>query len=264
MVITCVLLFLFDGPAAKVRRLYDIANVLTTLGLIRKKTFMAPNHRKMPGYSWAGPSLDQIKTIRKSAKFESTRLCRYYNYLFVEQDFACNNNWFPTCAHTLPPNAAVFRKSEANLYPFYSRRKGNGGGGSSLTRKPSFGSMRPFLHQYEVKVDGSHTTSNQPNSAPSSPLKSKGSGFKRSLSFGAGPPRKVLPKQPLTQSSLAAALMNQKRSDALSQPLMQNQKRSDGHSRQESVPGTSVVTTPISMLPAKCVVARQRKFWVHV
>ena len=51
--------------AAKVRRLYDIANVLTTLQLIRKKTFLAPNHRKMPGYSWAGPSMDQIRAIRK-------------------------------------------------------------------------------------------------------------------------------------------------------------------------------------------------------
>jgi hypothetical protein len=50
-------------PTAKVRRLYDIANVLTTLGLIRKKTFLAPNHRKMPGYSWAGPSIDQIQEI---------------------------------------------------------------------------------------------------------------------------------------------------------------------------------------------------------
>ena len=50
---------------AKVRRLYDIANVLTTLGLIRKKTFLAPNHRKMPGYSWAGPSLEEIKKIGK-------------------------------------------------------------------------------------------------------------------------------------------------------------------------------------------------------
>ena len=55
----------FSLPLAKVRRLYDIANVLTTLGLIRKKTFLAPNHRKMPGYSWAGPTLDQIQTIRE-------------------------------------------------------------------------------------------------------------------------------------------------------------------------------------------------------
>ena len=59
---------------AKVRRLYDIANVLTTLGLIRKKTFLAPNHRKMPGYSWAGPTLDQIETIRKSAVVHVTQV----------------------------------------------------------------------------------------------------------------------------------------------------------------------------------------------
>ena len=50
---------------AKVRRLYDIANVLTTLGLIKKKTFLAPYHRKMPGYAWAGPSIQEIQAIRK-------------------------------------------------------------------------------------------------------------------------------------------------------------------------------------------------------
>lgn len=55
-----------DTPyTAKVRRLYDIANVLTTLGLIKKKTFLAPNHRKMPGYAWAGPSIQEIQAIRK-------------------------------------------------------------------------------------------------------------------------------------------------------------------------------------------------------
>lgn len=45
------------------RRLYDIANVLTTLDLIKKKTFMAPNHRKMPGYTWCGPTLEEIDAI---------------------------------------------------------------------------------------------------------------------------------------------------------------------------------------------------------
>ena len=49
--------------AAKVRRLYDIANVLTTLELIRKKTFLAPNHRKMPGYVWCGPNMADINAV---------------------------------------------------------------------------------------------------------------------------------------------------------------------------------------------------------
>ena len=52
--------------SAKVRRLYDIANVLTTLELIRKKTFLAPNHRKMPGYVWCGPSMAVIDTVCKT------------------------------------------------------------------------------------------------------------------------------------------------------------------------------------------------------
>lgn len=45
------------------RRLYDIANVLTTLELIKKKTFMAPNHRKLPGYTWCGPPMEDIAAI---------------------------------------------------------------------------------------------------------------------------------------------------------------------------------------------------------
>ncbi len=85
----------------------------------------------------------------------------------------------------------MFRKSEATLYPFYSKRKG-GPGGVALTRKPSFGSVRPFLHQYEVKGHAARSVSSQPNSAPSTPVKTKESGFKRSLSFGAGVHKKPL------------------------------------------------------------------------
>ena len=83
-------------------------------------------------------------------------------------------------------STAVFRKSEYNLYPFYSKKKGAGGkAGVALSRKPSLGSVRPFLHQYEVKAPG---TDGLPNSAPTTPIKSQG-GFRRSLSFGAGPSR---------------------------------------------------------------------------
>jgi hypothetical protein len=68
----------------------------------------------------------------------------------------------------------------------------------ALTRKPSFGSMRPFLHQYEVKGQ-TRTVSCGANSAPSSPVKSKESGFKRSLSFGAG-----VRKKPVVSAAAAA------------------------------------------------------------
>lgn len=103
---------------------------------------------------------------------------------------------------------AVFRKSEFNLYPFYSKKRG-GGGSVALTRKPSFGNMRPFLHQYEVK-GYARTVSCGPNSAPSSPVKSKESGFKRSLSFGAGARKKPVlhppsPRPPLVGPSLHVA-----------------------------------------------------------
>ena len=139
--------------------------------------------------------------------------------------------------------AAVFRKSEFNLYPFYSKRKGgNGGGagGTSLTRKPSFGSVRPFLHQYEVK-NHPRAASSQPSSAPSSPIKSKDSGFKRSLSFGAG----------------ARARHNAQPSPVpLQQMLAKN--------REEPVPSTRSPPTTSSQATAsngKCVLARQCRLY---
>ena len=73
------------------RRLYDIANVLTTLGLIKKKTFLAPNHRKMPGYAWAGPSMEEIQAIRKSLYhgiaifFFSVIISPLYMYMYVPE-----------------------------------------------------------------------------------------------------------------------------------------------------------------------------------
>ena len=153
----------------------------------------------------------------------------------------------------LSTNIAVFRKTESNLFPFYSRRKGSVGG-TLLTRKPSMGSMRPFLHQYEVKLEGSTSPSSQPNSAPTSPVKSKESVFKRrSLSFGAGPVRKQLPKRPHAESSLVTT-------------LMPSQKKSAVFNIPEPVPTTGDVATPSSPsfnppsstapAAAKCVLAR--------
>lgn len=51
--------------SAKVRRLYDIANILSSLGLIKKKVFVGPHHIKKPGYAWSGPSLADIEAICK-------------------------------------------------------------------------------------------------------------------------------------------------------------------------------------------------------
>lgn len=129
------------------------------------------------------------------------------------------------------------RKSEFSLYPFYSKKKG-GAGGVPLTRKPSFGNPRPFLHQYEVKGQA-RATSCGPNSLPSSPLKVKGSGFKRSLSFGAGSKTAPLKTPPLSQ----VALPPQRAAEAPPE-------------------GMTMCATPVSQVPAKtskCVVARQCK-----
>ena len=50
---------------AKVRRLYDIANILTSLGLITKKVFIGPHHIKKPGYAWSGPTIPDIDAVCK-------------------------------------------------------------------------------------------------------------------------------------------------------------------------------------------------------
>lgn len=128
----------------------------------------------------------------------------------------------------------MFRKSEVNLYPFYSKKKG-GNGGVPLTRKPSFGSMRPFLHQYEVKGQA-RAASCGPNSAPASPVKTKESGFKRSLSFGAGARKKAVPRPPRPSPPLPVA-------DA----------------KENTAVATTCATPTSQVTPSsnKCVVARQ-------
>lgn len=75
-------------------------------------------------------------------------------------------------------SAAVSRKSEFSHLGCTSQPSL---AGTPLTRKQSLRKIRPFLHQYEVK---GHPY--KPNSAPSSPVRVKGSSFKRSLSFGGG------------------------------------------------------------------------------
>ena len=45
---------MFYLPSAKVRRLYDIANVLTSLALIRKLHVRGDRGRK-PAFQWLGP-----------------------------------------------------------------------------------------------------------------------------------------------------------------------------------------------------------------
>ena len=125
-----------------------------------------------------------------------------------------NHKFIFSLSPSLPLHAAVFRKNEFNLYPFYSKKKGGGAGSSSqlggvgLTRKASFGAgggggVRPFLHQYEVKgqqsstsksdvpadkTDDSSSDQGKHSSAPSTPVKSRV--VRRTLSFGAQPSSK--------------------------------------------------------------------------
>ena len=93
-----------------------------------------------------------------------------------------------------PLTVAVSRKSEFTLAPLFPNKKQPTPtlSGMSLSRRLSFGKNRPFLHQYEVKGQPDVATHAQPSSAPTTPVKAKGGGFKRSLSFGGGVnPRKA-------------------------------------------------------------------------
>ncbi len=118
----------------------------------------------------------------------------------------------------------------------------------ALTRKASFGSMRPCLHQYEVKGRGS----GGPNSAPSSPVKTKDSGFRRSLSFGGPGMGRKAPPPPLPPPP-----PHPPRQAPVTTPTLPS---------KPSTPKEEGVVTPCSATPTnptmtssggKCVVARQ-------
>ena len=65
--------------SAKIRRLYDIANILSSLGLIKKKVFIGPHHVKKPGYAWSGPSLKDIESIGKIYLLMADGCILYYS-----------------------------------------------------------------------------------------------------------------------------------------------------------------------------------------
>ena len=117
--------------------------------------------------------------------------------IYSQSTFNSSTNFILSPAHTLTHTTAVSRKNEFPLYSIYPVNPAgsiaipNPLSGARLSRKPSFGKNRPFLHQYEVKGQQGMTTPTQHNSAPNTPVKSKEAGFKRSLSFGGG----VNPKQ---------------------------------------------------------------------
>ena len=48
------------------RRLYDIANILTSMDLIKKKVFVVAHHLKKSGYCWSGPSVKEIDQVCSS------------------------------------------------------------------------------------------------------------------------------------------------------------------------------------------------------
>lgn len=46
---------IYTVNTGKVRRLYDVANILTSLGLISKKGFGGGTNFRKPGFYWSGP-----------------------------------------------------------------------------------------------------------------------------------------------------------------------------------------------------------------
>lgn len=145
----------------------------------------------------------------------------------------------------------MFRKSELNLYPFYSKKKGSGGG-VALSRRPSFGgSMRPFLHQYEVKGQPPRAVSCGPNSVPSSPVKSKDSGFKRSLSFGAGISKMTgkIPCAPVTTPSQRHMPTREQPVDALCATPTTSQGAPFRNQHMMATQSKSLSLFPLSLFP---------------
>ena len=55
-----------SDPSAKVRRLYDIANVLVSMGLIAKDSYIntSGGYHK-PGFYWVGPDITDVSHIRE-------------------------------------------------------------------------------------------------------------------------------------------------------------------------------------------------------
>lgn len=49
-------MYAFFSPPAKIRRLYDIANVLSSLALI-KKVHVTEERGRKPAFKWTGPEI---------------------------------------------------------------------------------------------------------------------------------------------------------------------------------------------------------------
>ena len=97
----------------------------------------------------------------------------------------------------------------------------------------------------------------QPNSAPSSPVKSKESGFKRSLSFGAGPAKKQLPVVAANSVPMIPGGIG-----IMSRPQVATPSRARPSPVQQAPVATPTVSksdASSTVAPGKCVVARQRE-----
>lgn len=77
---------------AKVRRLYDIANVLTSLGLI-KKVHVTEERGRKPAFKWIGP----VEFPGKTGNLCSLHLCSFC----FDSPFPSRKRWFCMCKEWL-------------------------------------------------------------------------------------------------------------------------------------------------------------------
>ena len=77
----CIIIFVVF--TAKVRRLYDIANILSSLQLIQKVHIHNIQSGRKPGFRWIGMDLDKLEMQKKQpSKFLSnTATCTYCMYI---------------------------------------------------------------------------------------------------------------------------------------------------------------------------------------
>lgn len=144
--------------AAKVRRLYDIANVLRSLKLIEKVHVTEERGRK-PAFEWIGPKeFPQVKGIARPL---FPRLCIHPHHLLVSKHEALVSDLENSTSECPPKKRSVLETRTSvdncakNLFSSPRTKRG-------FTRHPSLIKLARSIQDDRRKI----------NSAPSSPVKS--------------------------------------------------------------------------------------------
>lgn len=87
-----LMLFMPFFPTAKIRRLYDIANVLSSLDLI-KKVHVTEERGRKPAFKWTGPEISP----NASGAYGVLLLFSFHCLFLIQMDS------FPSILHAAPP-----------------------------------------------------------------------------------------------------------------------------------------------------------------